>query len=111
MKNNYLTAGDVIEIKKGMRVYAPLPDGRLGLTDAAEGEYAVVTAGSTGQGSGYDGSVDAALIYPDGYKVVCRKLKDGKYDPEGSEITFYQSGCFSAIHSPAMIRPVRKISL
>ncbi len=110
MKNNYLTAGDVVGIQKGMKVYVPLPDGRLELTDSAEGEYAVVTAGSTGQGSGYDGSVDAALIYPDGYKVVCRKLKDGKYDAEGAEITFYQSGCFSAILSPGMIRPLRKIS-
>jgi hypothetical protein len=33
--------------------------------------------------------------YPDGHQVTARKLKDGKYDPHGKKLVFYQSGCFS----------------
>lgn len=112
----YLQKSDVIELKKGMKVYAAMNGVRPQITEISDtngliGEYAVIQAGSTGQGSGYDGSVDAAVIYPDGYKIICKKLKDGKYDSEGAEITFYQSGCFSVVIQPHQIRPVGKISL
>jgi len=112
----YLQKGDVIEVKKGMKVYTAINSSRPQITEISDtgalaGEYAVIQAGSTGQGSGYDGSVDAAVIYPDGYKIICKKLKDCKYDSEGAEILFYQSGCFSVVIQPGQIQPVRKISL
>lgn len=124
----YLQKGDVIEIKKGMTVYTGADEHKpiktvigsvIHLHDSQEtfdtgvfiGDYAVIQAGSTGQGSGYDGSVDAAVIYPDGYKIICKKLKDGKYDSEGTEIHFYQSGCFSVVIQPSQIQPVRRINL
>jgi hypothetical protein len=94
----YLQKGDVIELKAGRTVYDA--GGRLTKL-TADAEYAVVSTGSTGQGSGYDGEG----IYPDGYKVVCRALSDQ------TEIYFYQSGCFSAIIMPSEIRPVRKINI
>lgn len=111
----YLQKGDIIELKKGMKVYAAM-NGRPQITEISDtngltGEYAVIIAGSTGQGSGYDGSVDAAVIYPDGYKIICKKLKDGKYDSEGAEVTFYQSGCFSVVIQPGQIQPIGSISL
>lgn len=112
MTLKYLQKGDIIEVKKGMKVYSAKNGGRPLITEISEtGEYAVIEAGSTGQGSGYDGSVDAAVIYPDGYKIICKKLKDGKYDSEGTEIFFYQSGCFSAVISPAQIQPAGRINL
>lgn len=109
----YLKKGDVIELKNGMTVYSGISTSlkKTAGTDIPAGEYAVIEAGSTGQGSGYDGSVDAAVIYPDGYKVVCKKMKDGKYDGEGTEIHFYQSGCFSVVIQPHQIQAVRKTDL
>ena len=94
----YLQKGDVIELNEGRTVYDS--GGRLTKLTAAA-EYVVVSTGSTGQGSGYDGEG----IYPDGYKVVCRALSDG------TEIYFYQSGCFSATVMPSEIQPVRKINI
>ena len=36
--------------------------------------------------------------YPDGHRVYCKRLRfDGKYEPEGEAVNFYQSGCFSAM--------------
>ncbi len=112
----YLQKGDIIEVKKGMKVYAAIDGSRPQITEISDtgdliGKYAVIGAGSTGQGSGYDGSIDAAVIYPDGYKIICKKLKDGKYDNEGAEIYFYQSGCFSVVIQPGQIQPVGRISL
>ncbi len=34
--------------------------------------------------------------YPDGHRVFCKRLRfDGKYDPNGEAVNFYQSGCFT----------------
>lgn len=64
------------------------------------GEYVVTQARMDGGGTGH-GPGDK---YPDGYHVVARKLnKDGKYNPNGKEINFYQSGCFSVVNEHVQV--------
>ena len=58
-----------------------------------EGEFLVTKTTVDGGGTGH-GIFD---IYPDGYHVFCKALKNGKYDPNGVEIDFYQSGSFSCV--------------
>ncbi len=60
----------------------------LAATDRFVVERAVKEGGGTAMGW-HD-------VYPDGHHVTARRLKDQRtYDPEGLEIDFYQSGCFS----------------
>ena len=125
-KEGNLKKGDVFEVKVGMKVYGKLPykfiyssttenskdaneignhDVEIGdifkttksKIDTGEwaGEYLVVEAKWDGGGTGH-GPHD---VYPDGWSIVAKKLKDGNYDPEGNEIHFYQSGSFTIMHT------------
>ncbi|MFF2532431.1 hypothetical protein ACFVS2_26550 [Brevibacillus sp. NPDC058079] len=69
------------------------------------GEYVVVHTELSGGGFGH-GIHDE---YPDGHEVRCKKMKDGLYDPNGIEITFYQSGFFLNKITPEQIQPIRKM--
>jgi len=68
-----------------------------------EGEYLVVRTAFDGGGTGH-GSHD---VYPDGHHVFCKALRDGKYEEDGDEIDFYQSGSFTCVIRD--IKPIRKM--
>lgn len=65
-------------------------------TSIFAGEYVVFKTAMKGGGRGH-GPYD---IYPDGANVTCKKLKKGKWDEKGLEISFYQSGAFTATIKP-----------
>ena len=67
------------------------------------GEFLVTNTKFTG------GSTDMARgdVYPDGHYVTCQRLKNGKYDENGTVVSFYQSGSFSAMIKH--IEPVRSL--
>jgi hypothetical protein len=71
-----------------------------------EGEFIVVKTSFEGGGTG----MGAHDVYPDGHRVFCKKLKDGKYDDKGIEVNFYQSGCFSAVIEPKQFSVIRTMS-
>ena len=71
-----------------------------------EGEFIVIRTSYEGGGTGM-GLHD---VYPDGHRVYCKKLKDGKYDADGIEINFYQSGCFTAIIEPKHLSVIKTMS-
>jgi len=101
-----LKEGDVIEIKKGMKVYADVPEhyvyanrrGSFKLThsivlindnfDYLCGKYVVYKTAMDGGGCGH-GPHD---IYPDGHHVFCMLSDDNDV-----RIDFYQSGSFTAM--------------
>lgn len=56
------------------------------------GKYVVINTESSGSGNGM-GQGDH---YPDGWKVIAKKLNEDKFDPDGLEISFYQTGAFTA---------------
>lgn len=66
------------------------------------GEYIVVKTETVDGTKGKDS-------YPSGYKVQCKKLNDGKYDENGVDISFFQSGCFTAIIESKDIQPIRNV--
>jgi hypothetical protein len=70
-----------------------------------EGEFVVVKTEYGGGGTGM-GDRD---VYPNGHRVYCRRLKEGKFDENGTEISFYQTGCFTAMITD--IKPIRKLKL
>lgn len=70
-----------------------------------EGEFVVTKTTFDGGGIGH-GSHD---VYPDGYHVFCKALKNGEYDTDGIEIDFYQSGCFTCVITD--ISPVREMKM
>lgn len=66
------------------------------------GEFVVIkTLSDGGSHGGHDD-------YPDGHHVYCKKLKDDAFDPDGLEVNFYQSGCFTAMIKD--IKPIRKMT-
>lgn len=111
-----LQEGDVIFLNIGDRVYADVPwkfvfkdseprdrnihtEVRLPTLfrrDDEElffdyGEYVVIKTAMEGGGMNFDGP------YPNGHCVYCQKLKNGKYNPNGNIVKFYQSGCFTCV--------------
>ena len=67
-------------------------------------DYVVIEAKSEGGGHGM-GDHD---VYPDGWRVTARQLnKNGSYNPRGKKVTFYQSGCFSAMNKD--VKVIRKM--
>ena len=59
------------------------------------GDYVVVNTSMSGGGKGH-GPND---VYPDGHHVVAKRLADnGTLDPNGFEVSFYQSGSFTAMN-------------
>lgn len=72
------------------------------------GEFLVIKTEMTGGGSGNRPGDE----YPDGHLVTAKRLTpDGKFDPNGEVVTFYQTGAFTATISPEQIAPIRKMSL
>jgi hypothetical protein len=122
-----LQEGDVVNMIAGLQVYAEVPQKycysnsksnqlceteiQLGIaknffrTNKFIGAYVVVKTRMTGGGTAH-GPHD---IYPDGHKVYLKKLKNGKWDEKGLEISFYQSGSFTCVIEPEKIKPVRKM--
>jgi hypothetical protein len=66
-------------------------------TSAYIGEYVVVEAGYSGGGA-ESPSLRPNDIYPDGWLIKAKKLKDGKYSKSGKAISFFQSGSFTAVN-------------
>jgi hypothetical protein len=61
-------------------------------TGALVGRYVVTQTALDGGGQATDGA------YPNGWHVTAKKLApDGTWDPQGMEVNFYQSGCFTAM--------------
>lgn len=91
--------------KKKLKDSFIFPKSKKGLYDTAKlvGEYVVTNAGYSGGGTGH-GPHD---VYPDGWHVEAKKLKNGKFDEKGEEISFYQSGCFTAMNEDVPV--VRKM--
>ena len=69
------------------------------------GEFVVLDTKMEGGGTGH-GPHD---VYPDGHHVFCKRMKDGKYDKNGVEVDFYQSGSFTAMIEPAKITLVKRL--
>lgn len=75
-------------------------------TDYLIGDYVVERTRMTGGGSGH-GYND---YYPDGHQVRARKLnEDGSYDPDGTVVEFYQSGCFNNTILPGEVEVHRRM--
>ena len=135
-KQRELQVGDVFMLKSGMTVYTKIskrfcytntPDDEKVIHDVKvgsilkdetkktkkkyyttfmRGEYVVIETNFGGGGTGM-GPHD---VYPDGWKVIARKLKrDGTYNPEGRIISFYQSGCFTAMNE--YVPRIRKMKM
>ncbi len=115
--NDFLQEGDVIELGIGHKVYANVPEhfiyqdkrGSWKLTktdidlsnqdfDYLRGIYVVTKTEMTGGGTGH-GRHD---VYPNGHKVTAKMGGDGE------EVSFYQSGCFTAMISKDDIKPIGK---
>ena len=131
-----LQEGDVIHLGEGVVVYASLPKkfiysnvterrkdaNALAETEVKIGEVRKTTksAYDTGEligdyivlranmdGGGEDRPNDS---HPDGWHVVAKKLReDGSYNPDGKEVSFYQSGDFTAMIMPGEVKPIRKM--
>lgn len=61
-----------------------------------KGRFVVVETHFDGGGTGH-GPLD---VYPNGHRVVAKKLKEGKWDSKGRKLEFYQSGCFTNMILP-----------
>jgi hypothetical protein len=112
MKGNFLQVGDVFEVGQGFKFYFNLGQlSNIGAEITVEkfnfaeafgltGEYIVTDVRMDGGSSG--GGMSGHDDYPDGWHVTAKKLGsmsvgERKYNPEGFEISFYQSGCFSCM--------------
>lgn len=63
------------------------------------GEYVVIHTENAGGGVQPSMIGSAPDIYPDGHNVQAKKLAaNGSFDPDGAEITFYQTGAFTAMN-------------
>ena len=75
-------------------------------TDQFVGEYVVIHTEVSGGGN--QGTPSGSEHYPDGHLVKAKKLlTDGTFDEEGIEISFYQSGSFTAMNPSVPV--VRKM--
>lgn len=128
-KEIFLQVGDVVDLKKGMKVYITVPlskkdkhttDVELGKilkigvgkktlefeTKSYIGRYIVTDTSMSGGGTGH-GLHD---VYPDGWHVTCVMLNDdGTYCEINRKVTFYQSGCFTAMITPDKIKAIKGI--
>ncbi len=128
----FLKGGNVFALVAGMKFYTDVPtlllyvNGEKGQTSKGAvtagdvlgkgkikfdtrpflGEYVVVNTDMTGGGSGH-GGMD---YYPDGWEVTAHKLgADGQIAQPVIEISFYQSGAFSAENRSVPV--LRKMAL
>ncbi|HSV94761.1 MAG TPA: hypothetical protein VLH94_02180 [Spirochaetia bacterium] len=94
--SRFLTDEEIDEIKKAGKKPPKMIEEDLGVPDPsrATAEFVVINnnmqGGGTGMGVIYGHNDD----YPDGWHIVAKRLKDGKWDPEGEEIAFYMTGSF-----------------
>ena len=113
-----LEEGDVISLNENHKVYAKVPkhfvysnckgDFSMAETDVTldgnfdylQGDYVVTRTEMTGGGTGH-GMHD---VYPNGHKVTCHKVAD-----KDTVVSFYQTGCFTAMITD--IEPVGKAKL
>jgi len=58
----------------------------------------------------YDGGGSGDYSFS-GHHVFCKRLKDGKYDANGQEVDFYQSGGFTAMIKPDEIQPIATMTV
>lgn len=70
-----------------------------------EGEFVVINTSFQGGGTGM-GSHD---VYPNGHFVRAKRLINGEITPKSDEITFYQSGAFTAMITD--VKPIRHMKL
>ncbi|MBP6256487.1 hypothetical protein KA405_01920 [Patescibacteria group bacterium] len=71
------------------------------------GEYVVTATSITGGGTGHA----THDIYSDGHRVTAKKLKkNGSWDPNGKEISFYQSGSFTCVNTDVEVVREMKMS-
>lgn len=139
MSKKLLIVGDVIALTAGMKVYAVLPEcfvyanrrdspmDKLAKTDIRLGEvrsnergevfdtarlcgrYVVEEVSCSGGGTQLSMS-GGTEEWPDGHHVVARRLSpEGDYDENGEAVTFYQTGCFTAMVKPDEISPIGKM--
>jgi hypothetical protein len=120
-----LKTGDVIYLNNGVKVYAKVKEkffytnkwlsdklsnqeiyiGELYKADvedsfiADEGEYVVFKTEKH----------CARQSYGNSYKIFCKKLKNGIYDENGQEVSFYQNGSFTCVVKD--ISPIRKMRM
>lgn len=105
-KDKFLQEGDIINLEKGMSVYAEVPEhflyenrkGNFSLGHGQilidkelsyfAGEYIVYKTTYDGGGTGM-GPHD---VYPDGHHVYAEKANNNKI-----KVDFYQSGCFTCM--------------
>lgn len=65
-----------------------LQEGDVFTSSRLRGEYVVTKTVADGGGGRRNDS------YPNGHHVHARRLKDGRWDPEGKKADFWQTGCF-----------------
>ena len=70
------------------------------------GEFVVTRTKYGGGGTGM-GDHD---VYPDGHEVFCKRLKDGEFDVDGDEISFYEDGCFTTTVDKKVL-PIRTMEM
>lgn len=110
-----LKEGNIVELKQGHKVYAEIPshfvfENRVGCFDLAKtevpvggnknglntdylvGRWVVVRTEYGGGGTGHG----AGDVYPDGHKVTCEKIVDHSWEYK-IRVSFYQTGCFTAM--------------
>jgi len=96
-KTKKAQVGDVLLLSKGFSCYK-MKKSDIYNGDQTQlkqlGKWVVTSTAMQGGGNdGYGGS------YPDGWNVRARELSgSGLWNPEGREITFYMSGCFTCQH-------------
>jgi hypothetical protein len=73
-----------------------------------DSEFVVIEARMQGGGTGH-GPHD---VYPDGWHVVAKRLKEGRvWNSEGEEIMFYMSGCFTNLILSQDVEVVGKMKI
>lgn len=71
-----------------------------------EGEFVVTKTSFSGGGTGM-GDHD---VYPSGHHVYCQRLNaDGTFNEKGTKVSFYQSGCFTAMIYPKQLKVIRQL--
>jgi hypothetical protein len=125
-KQQLLKEGDIILLQQGHTVYTEIPNhfiysNRVGdfkncsLTEVKIGElnfkgidtsfligkYIVVKTTNTGGGVCGHGTND---YYPNGHHVICEKITDKTTSKDSIKVSFYQTGCFTA-----MIKDIKPI--
>ncbi len=98
--------GFSIEVDKIRQfVLSNIPEPKADAFLIEPGEFVVIDTAFTGGGTGM-GPHDT---YPNGHEVTCKRLVGGEYDANGVEVSFYQSGCFTAMIKD--IEPLRKMEM